>query len=38
MKLQKSDIVKIKDATLESVLDEMGKVAAGDVVMLVCHG
>ena len=38
MNLQKSDIVKIKDATLESVLDEIAKVGAGDAVMLVCHG
>ena len=38
MKLQKSDIVRIKDATLEAVLDEMAKAGAGNVVMLVCHG
>jgi len=37
MNLNKSDIVKINDATLDAVLEEMVKAGAGGVVMLVCH-
>jgi hypothetical protein len=35
--LDKSQIVKVNDATLDGVLEEMARVTAGDVVMLVCH-
>jgi hypothetical protein len=35
--LDKSQIVKVNNATLDLVLDEVAKVTAGDVVMLVCH-
>jgi hypothetical protein len=37
MTLNKSDIVKLKDATLDTVLEAMAKAGAGGVVMLVCH-
>jgi len=37
MTLDKSSIVEVKDATLDTVLDEMLKAGAGGVVMLVCH-
>jgi hypothetical protein len=37
MTLDKSHIVKVNDATLDTVLEEMAKAGVGDVVMLVCH-
>jgi hypothetical protein len=35
--MDKSQIVEVNNATLDLVLDEVAKVTAGDVVMLVCH-
>ena len=37
MNLDKAIIVKLKDATLDTVLDEMTKAGSGSTVLLVCH-
>lgn len=37
MSLDKKNIVQVKDATLETVLQEMAKAGSGGTVLLVCH-